>query len=87
LECKVAKIIFTKQAEKSFSKLKPSDKEKISRAVEKLSKNPLAGERLRGEFEGQYKLRAWPYSIIYVVINTSHAVIIVEIGHRQGVYK
>lgn len=81
------KIIFTKQAEKSFSKLKTSDKEKISKAIERLSKNPLAGKKLRGAFEGQYKLRVWPYRLIYLFSAKNHIVVIVEIGHRQGVYQ
>ena len=83
----MATTIFTKQAERSFLKLKASDQKKISKAIEKLMKNPLAGEKLKGEFEGQYKLYAWPYRVIYVFYPKNSIVTVVDIGHRQGIYK
>lgn len=78
-------ILLTKQAEKSLKKLPLSGQKKISKTIEKLTKNPLAGEKLKGEFEGQYKLVAWPYRVIYMFSPEENLVTIVEIGHRQGV--
>lgn len=83
----MAQIIFTKTAEKSFLKLPIDAKKKIAKAVEKLANNPFSGEKLKGEFAGQYKLYAWPYRVIYIFSATENILTIVEIEHRQGVYK
>jgi len=83
----MAQIIFTKTAEKSFLKLPLIAKKKIKKAIIKLSENPFEGEKLKGEFEGQYKLHAWPYRVIYIFSVKENVVVIVEVEHRQGVYK
>lgn len=83
----MAQIIFTKTAEKSFLKLPTDAKKKISKAIEKLKRNPLVGEKLKREFEGQYKLYAWPYRVIYIFSANEDIVTVVEVEHRQGVYK
>ncbi len=81
------RITFSKPAEKAFLKLKLSDQKKISKAIDKLIKNPLTGEKLKGELEGQFKLYAWPYRVIYIFSSEENQVTIVAIGHRQGIYK
>ncbi|MBI2337965.1 type II toxin-antitoxin system RelE/ParE family toxin [Candidatus Daviesbacteria bacterium] len=83
----MAQIIFTKTAEKSFLKLPIDAKKKIAKAVEKLADKPLAGEKLKGEFAGQYKLYAWPYRVIYIFSAAEKILTVVEVEHRQGVYK
>lgn len=83
----MVQIIFTKTAEKSFLKLPINAKKKIAKAVEKLAGNPLSGEKLRGGFAGQYKLYAWPYRVIYIFSATENILTVVEVEHRQGVYK
>lgn len=83
----MTQVIFTKTAEKSFLKLPIQAKKKIEKAINRLIANPLVGEKLKGEFEGQYKLYAWPYRIIYVFLEQESMVTVVEIKHRQGAYK
>ena len=83
----MAQVIFTKTAEKSFLKLPIGAKKKIAKAVEKLFSNPLAGEKLKGEFAGQYKLYAWPYRVIYIFSRAENILTVVEVEHRQGAYK
>ncbi|MBP9850444.1 MAG: type II toxin-antitoxin system RelE/ParE family toxin, partial [Candidatus Peribacteraceae bacterium] len=36
---------------------------------------------------GKYTLRVWPYRIIYKFEKQQLTVYVLEIGHRQGVYK
>lgn len=79
--------VVTKQAEKSFLKLPLSAQKKISKAIDKLIQNPLSGEKLKGEFEGQYKIYAWPYRVIYIFSAVEKVITVVEIEHRQGIYK
>lgn len=83
----MAQVFFSKTAEKSFLKLPQVAKKKIEKAINKLMENPLAGEKLKGEFEGQYKLYAWPYRVVYIFSAEESIVTIVEVEHRQGAYK
>ena len=83
----MAKVYFSKTAEKSFLKLPQTAKKKIEKAISKLAEDPLAGEKLKGEFEGQYKLYAWPYRVIYIFSEKESIVTVVEVEHRQGAYK
>ena len=80
-------VLLAKHAEKSLRKLPLSAQKKISKAIDKLIKNQLTGEKLKGEFEGQYKLYTWPYRVIYIFSAAEKLVTIVEIEHRQGAYK
>lgn len=83
----MVEIIFTITAQKSFLKLPKTAQRKIEKGIEKLTQDPLAGEKLKGEYEGQFKLYAWPYRIIYIFTPEENLITIVEIEHRQGVYK
>lgn len=83
----MANVILAKSAERSFSKLRSSDKLKISRAIDALEMNPLIGKKLHGKFEGLYSVRAWPYRLIYQFFPKQKLVEVVIIEHRQGAYK
>ena len=80
-------ISLYKEAKKFLSKLNSADRNKIVKALNKISINPLVGEKLKGEYEGFLKLYAWPYRIIYGFDSSNKIILIVTIGHRQGVYK
>ncbi len=80
-------IFFSKEAKKFLSKLNSADRNKISKAVDKIFLNPLVGEKLKGEYEGLFKFYAWPYRVVYNFNPHAGIVLIVTIGHRQGVYK
>lgn len=72
------------EAVKQLKKLSTSEKKKVSKKLELLSKNPYSGKALKGELEGLRSLRAWPYRIIYEVKNKS--LIILSVAHRQSAY-
>lgn len=81
------RIFLSKEAEKFFLKLNHLDQKKIIKAIDKLQKDPLVGEKLKGGYQGLFKLRAWPYRVIYSFDQNSRTVLVVTIGHRQGVYR
>ena len=81
------KIIFKKKARNSLKYLPKKDGARIYNAVHDLANNPFIGKKLNGEHAGQYSLRVVPYRIIYTIHKKEIEVIIVNIGHRQGVYK
>ncbi len=73
-------------AEKELKKLPKKDYYRIISAIVAISGNPFAGKKLEGEYRGCHSLRIWPYRIIYRIYQKELLVIIIRIGHRQGVY-
>lgn len=70
---------------KQLKKIPKTDIKKIAKKLKGLKDDPYAGKPLKGELEGLYALRAWPYRIIYEI--GKKRLIIYSIAHRQGVYR
>jgi mRNA interferase RelE/StbE len=52
---------------------------------DRLGKDPAAGQALRGEFAGLFRLRVGDYRAIYS--KTSTGVLVLRIAHRKDVYR
>lgn len=83
-----AKIFnFAKKANKQLKKLPFKVHGKVMIALDELQQNPLAGAKLGGELEGNYKYRVGDYRILYKFSPKESKLEILKIEHRQGVYK
>lgn len=60
---------------------------RVVQAIGVLERDPYYGEKLSGDLEGKRKIRIWPYRVIYQLDLKKKTIVIVEAGHRQGVYK
>lgn len=82
-------IIFTKKAQKQINDLDRAIQLRMKKAIlEKLVVNPnLYLESLAGELGGYYKFRVGDYRLICTKEDKKLVVIVVEVGHRRGVYK
>ena len=80
-------IVFRRQAEKQLRKLATEQQKHVTEAIDSLRSNPFQGKKLAGEYDGFWGMRVWPYRIIYLIEKKKILIIIVRIGHRQGVYK
>ncbi|MBI5046065.1 MAG: type II toxin-antitoxin system RelE/ParE family toxin [Candidatus Yonathbacteria bacterium] len=78
---------YTAQAIKSLKKIPKKQRIKILKAVDGLAVSPYIGKKLQGELAGLFSLRVWPYRILYVVKKKEILVVILDIGHRQNIYK
>lgn len=76
----------TPKAEKDLVKIKGHDKVRIECSLQGLMEDPFAGKKLKGELDGLYSVRVWPYRIIYALYKKELLILIIRIGHRQGVY-
>jgi len=83
------KIIFTKKAQKQINDLDVSIQSRIRASIlEKLVVNPdYFLESLTGDLTGYYKLRVGDYRLICSKENNELTIIVIELGHRSGVYK
>ena len=74
-------------AEKELRKLPDKDYQRISSALIGLATDPYGGKKLSGPYSGFYSMRVWPYRIIYTLVKSELVILVVKIGHRQGVYR
>ncbi|NSI19015.1 type II toxin-antitoxin system RelE/ParE family toxin [[Ruminococcus] gnavus] len=78
-------IVLEKPAQKFLKRLNRTDKERILRAIYKLSEGENI-KRLKGH-QDLLRLRVGDYRVIYTVNNGKLVVCVVDIGNRGDVYK
>jgi mRNA interferase RelE/StbE len=81
------KVVVRKKALKELKKLQVRYRRRILVALLKLEANPYLGKALVGKLKTYYSLRVWPYRIIYKIYKNKLIVYVIDIGHRQGIYK
>ncbi len=79
-------ITFTRRAMRDMKKLPRDVQRRIELAIDELLDDIRAGDKLHGEWEGYWKLRAGDYRIIYEI--KSEALIEIQyIRHRRKAYR
>ena len=83
-------VIFTRRARKSMSRFPRREYERVLRAIERLAEDPKpTGAR---KMRGRGSLEEWrirvgrDYRVIYRIVDDAREVLILEAGHRQGIY-
>ncbi|PIU79263.1 MAG: type II toxin-antitoxin system RelE/ParE family toxin, partial [Candidatus Moranbacteria bacterium CG06_land_8_20_14_3_00_43_56] len=71
--------------QKKLERLPKADYYRILAAFSILAQNPFVGKKMKGEYEGSYSYRVWPYRIIYDIYKKELLVLVVRVGHRQRV--
>jgi len=79
-------VIIPAKVQKELNKIPVNYHRKITAVLVVLSNNPYSGKKLKGERKGEWSLIVWPYRIIYRIKKYQLVVLIIKIGHRQGVY-
>ena len=72
---------------KKLKSLAGADYYRILAAFTVLAKDPFVGKKMGGEFKNCYNYRVWPYRIVYQIYKKALIVLVIRIGHRQGIYK
>lgn len=80
-------LLIKRVAEKQLARLPRKDKERVWKAITCLSKDPFFGKKLDGELEGVYSLRVGTYRVLYEIYHDRVLIVVLTVGHRQGVYK
>ncbi len=75
------------KAEKELRGLPRQQQKRIVSALHALAKDPYVGKKLRGQYEGEWSLRVWPYRILYIIEKKIVKITVLRIVHRQGAYK
>ncbi len=79
-------VVIPKKVQKKLCKIPQNFRKKIIISLVFLSKNPHLGKKLEGERKGEWSLKVWPYRIIYRIKKEELVILVIKIGHRQGIY-
>ena len=78
-------IFISKSVRKSLLHIPLPWSERIVKAIDLLEKDPYLGEKMKGQLADCYKIRVWPYRVIYKLDKANKAIIIIEVGHRGSI--
>ena len=83
-------VIFTRRARKAISRFPRREYERVLRAIEGLAEvpKPTGARKMRGTGNlGDWRIRVGrDYRVIYRIDDEAREVLILEAGHRQGIY-
>ncbi len=80
------RLVVPQKVKKELAKIDRRFYARVLAVLADLESNPYSGKKLEGERAEERVCRAWPYRIIYRVKPRESIILIVKIGHRQGVY-
>ncbi len=75
------------KVQKNIDKLPEQYRQRVLEILEAIEADPFAGKKLHGQREGHYSVRVWPYRIIYKIYKNELLIVVIDFGHRGGVYK
>ncbi|MBF0563974.1 MAG: type II toxin-antitoxin system RelE/ParE family toxin [Nitrospirae bacterium] len=76
-----------RDAYKALSTIQRNDRVKIAEAIDLLKEQPESGKLLYGKWKNLRSLRVGDYRIVYSIIETDMAILVVRIGHRKDIYR
>ncbi len=81
------RIRFTQEAARRIRKLDSTVKERIRKAIKRLSEHPELGKRLTGLLSGRWSYRVGDWRILYKVRKSELFILVLTVGHRREIYK
>ena len=78
-------VRLSRRAEKALDSIHLAREEYLKNAIRELSRNPLLGKKLKGEFEALRSFRMGSFRIVYRF--TKELLEVVYIDHRKDVYR
>lgn len=81
------RVVVRPKAAKSLSRIDNKYQRRLNTALVLLQSDPYSGKPLIGKYIGYLSLRVWPYRIVYAVDKPRKTVLVIAIGHRQGIYR
>ena len=79
-------VVVPKRVQKRLNKIDSRYRKKINLALLALAGDPFIGKKLEGDHRGQWSISVWPYRIVYEIYDRKLIVLVIRVGHRQGVY-
>jgi len=82
----IYRVLYTQEAARHIGKLDGAVKERIRKAINRLSEHPELGKRLTGLLIDRWSYRAGDWRILYKIKKSELIILIMTVGHRSQVY-
>lgn len=79
-------VLYTASAARAIRKLDPQVAERVRKAIEILSAEPLRGKPLQLDLKGLRSWRTGDFRIVYRLIDDRLQILVIAVGHRREVY-
>ena len=83
-------VELTHQAERALEGVFRSDRslyERFLKAFNAIAQDPSQGKPLHGKLRGLFSYRLGSYRILYDIHHHRLVVVIIDLGHRKGIYE
>jgi len=80
-------IHIEQSAQKNLSKIPSQEQNRIIKAIQNLSKNPLPSGSKKLSGRDAWRIRIGTYRVIYEIHEDKLVVLVVVIGHRKEAYR
>ena len=80
------RILYTEEAARRIRKLDGNVKERIRKAIVRISEHPELGKRLTGLLSDRWSYRVGGWRILYKIRKAEVVMLILTVGHRSQVY-
>ena len=81
------RVLYTEEAAKKIGKLDGPVKERVRKAIARLSEHPELGKRLTGLLSDRWSYRVGDWRILYKVRKAELVILVLTVGHRSAVYE
>jgi mRNA interferase RelE/StbE len=80
------RVLYTEEAARRIGKLDKAVKQRVEKAIFKLSENPELGKRLTSLLSDRWSYRVGSWRILYKVRKNELVILVLTVGHRSDVY-
>lgn len=80
------RILYTEEAAHCIRKLDGAGKERVRKAIVRISEHPELGKRLTGLLSDRWSYRVGDWRILYKIREAEVLILILTVGHRSKVY-
>ena len=80
------RILYTEEAAWRIRKLDGAVKERVRKALARISEHPELGKHLTGLLSDRWSYRVGYWRILYKIRKTEVVILVLTVGHRREVY-
>lgn len=80
------RVIVPKKVRRDLAKIDSRYRQRILAVLTILANEPRRGKPLQGDHKGEWSYRVWPHRILYRIKKQELIILIVRVGHSQGIY-
>ncbi|MSQ33224.1 MAG: type II toxin-antitoxin system RelE/ParE family toxin [Dehalococcoidia bacterium] len=80
-------VVIADSALKELTRIPKRYRARVVRRIGGLAQDPRPPGCQKLSEQGRYRLRQGPYRVVYQVLDDTHTVDIVKVGHRREIYR